>query len=215
MKTDLNQRIISIIVTCFLLIVMIQEAGAAASDSVTISGYIMPHNAPVANFTAFPLSGSVPLTVQFSDLSSGNPTSWSWDFQNDGVFENRTRNPSYTFLSPGIYSVKLHVANEYGSDSEIKTAFITITSSNLDERISKLSRYANGLNIPAWSKWTLTTALRNAANAHDRGNERVAVLHMRMFAENVRLLRWLRFITQSQSDYMISEANAITSIIIR
>jgi hypothetical protein len=37
-----------------------------------------------ANFLASPLSGKAPLTVQFTDTSSGDPTSWQWDFNSDG-----------------------------------------------------------------------------------------------------------------------------------
>src|SRR5512136_977060 len=36
--------------------------------------------APVAAFIAPPLSGPVPLTVQFIDQSTSDPTTWSWDF---------------------------------------------------------------------------------------------------------------------------------------
>jgi PKD repeat protein len=204
---------ISIMVACLLVSAMMQGAGAAGSDSVTISGYILPHTAPDANFTASPRSGYAPLVVQFTDISSGTPTSRSWDFQNDGIVDNTTQNPSYTYPSPGTYSVKLNVTNAYGSDTEIKTGSITVTGTNPLVRISALKQYASGLSIPMWSKWLLKTPLRNAEHALDRGNERAAVLHMRSFIENVRILRWWRIMTNSQSEYMISEANAIISMI--
>jgi PKD repeat protein len=192
---------------------MIQGSGAASSDSVTISGYIPPHTAPDANFTATPRSGSAPLMVQFTDISSKSPTSWSWDFQNDGIIDSKAKNPSYNYPSAGTYSVKLHVTNAYGSDTEIKTAYITVKGSNPRVRISALRQYANGLSIPMWSKWLLNTPLRNAENALYRGNERATVVQMRAFIGNVQVLRWLRIITNSQSEYMISEANAIISMI--
>jgi PKD repeat protein len=212
-RTGRYRNIISIMVACLLVSAMLQSAGAAGSDSVTISGYILPHTAPDANFTASPRSGYSPLVVQFTDISSGAPTARSWDFQNDGIVDSNAQNPSYTYSSPGTYAVKLHVTNAYGSDTEIKTGFITVTGSNPLVRISAQRQYASGLSIPLWSKWLLTTPLRNAENALDRGNERAAVLHMRSYIENVRILRWLRIITNSQSEYMISEANAIISMI--
>jgi len=212
-RTGMYRNMISIMITFLLLSAMMQGAGAATSDSITISGFILPHKAPDANFTASPRSGSAPLAVHFTDISSGSPAAWSWDFQNDGIVDSHAQNPSYTYLSAGSYTVRLNASNAFGSDTEIKTGYITVTGSNPLVRISALRQYANGLSIPVWSKWLLTTPLRNAENALDRGNERAAVLQMRAFIENVRILRWLRIITQSQSEYMISEANAIISII--
>ena len=42
-----------------------------------------------ANFSANPVTGQVPLTVAFKDLSDGRPTNWEWDFQNDEVVDNQ------------------------------------------------------------------------------------------------------------------------------
>lgn len=211
----MHRIIISIIVSYLVLSAMTQGAGAASSDSVTILGYILPHTAPEANFTASPRSGSAPLAVKFTDLSSGSPSSWSWDFQNDGIVDNTTQNPSYTYFSAGNFSVKLHITNAYGSDIEIKTVYIKVSPSNPAVRITVLKQYSSSLSIAVWSKWLLTTPLRNAENALDRGNARAAVLHTQAFIENVRVLRWLRILTQQQSEYMISEANTIISIIQR
>lgn len=80
---------------------------------------------PVANFVGSPTSGSPPLTVNFTDLSSGSPTSWSWDF-GDGVGTSTAQNPSYTYTSVGTYTVSLTVTNAYGSDDEVKTAYINV-----------------------------------------------------------------------------------------
>ena len=82
---------------------------------------------PVANFTATPLTGTVPLTVQFTDISTGTaPLTYAWDFDNDGVTDNTTQSPSYTYVNAGTYTVNLTVANGAGSDSEIKAGYITV-----------------------------------------------------------------------------------------
>ncbi|WP_052279228.1 PKD domain-containing protein [Methanosarcina acetivorans] len=79
---------------------------------------------PVANFTAVPTSGSIPLTVNFTDQSTNSPTSWFWDF---GDGENSTsQNPSHTYTSVGNHTVSLTVTNAEGSDSEVKTDYITV-----------------------------------------------------------------------------------------
>ena len=85
--------------------------------------------APAAQFTASPLQGQVPLTVQFTDKSvSIGTTSYLWDMNNDGVADYTTKNPVHTYQSVGIYTVKLTVTNASGSDRETKTNYITVSS---------------------------------------------------------------------------------------
>lgn len=57
--------------------------------------------APTAGFSAAPTSGSAPLTVQFTDTSSGSPTAWTWDF-GDGT-GSTARNPAHCCLT-GVVS---------------------------------------------------------------------------------------------------------------
>nr|WP_292426278.1 PKD domain-containing protein [Methanoregula sp.] len=79
-----------------------------SSNSTTIS--ICPL---VASFTATPVQGQVPLTVQFVDTSTDQPVSWLWNF-GDGV-TNRTQNPVHTFTTSGVYTVRLDATNNLGS----------------------------------------------------------------------------------------------------
>ncbi|WP_231589806.1 PKD domain-containing protein [Methanosarcina siciliae] len=84
--------------------------------------------APVASFTAFSTSGDAPLTVQFTDTSVNYPTSWAWDFDNDGMTDSTEQNPSHTYVTPGTYTINLTVTNDAGEDSEISTDYITVTA---------------------------------------------------------------------------------------
>ncbi len=86
---------------------------------------------PTADFSGDPTSGTAPLTVDFTDQSSGNPTSWSWDF-GDGVGTSSAQNPSYTYDNPGTYTVSLAATNAYGSDTETKTDYITVNEAGQD-----------------------------------------------------------------------------------
>ena len=82
---------------------------------------------PDADFSAFPLSGTEPLTVQFTDLSVNNPNSWEWDFDGDGIVDSTERNPVHTYEDPGTFTVILKAANgTYGNDTETKTGYITV-----------------------------------------------------------------------------------------
>ena len=83
---------------------------------------------PTAAFSATPTSGAAPLGVQFTDASSGGPTAWQWDFQNDGTVDSTQQNPSFVYANPGTYSVKLTVSNASGDDSVTKSSYITVTT---------------------------------------------------------------------------------------
>jgi PKD repeat protein len=80
--------------------------------------------APVANFSASPITGSVPLTVTFTDLSTYNPTSWLWNF-GDGTTSS-LQNPSHIYLSQGPYTVSLTATNGGGPNTKTVSNYITV-----------------------------------------------------------------------------------------
>jgi len=84
--------------------------------------------APTPAFSATPTSGTAPLNVSFTDQSTGAPTSWAWDFQNDGITDSNAQHPSFQYAAAGTYSVKLTVGNGSGSNSLTKTGYITVSS---------------------------------------------------------------------------------------
>ncbi|MEO6489515.1 MAG: PKD domain-containing protein [Ferruginibacter sp.] len=77
-----------------------------------------------AQFSATPVSGCAPLLVNFTDLSSGNPTQWRWDLGNGTI--SFLKNPSATYFIAGQYTVKLVIQKPGGIDSIVKTQYITI-----------------------------------------------------------------------------------------
>jgi PKD repeat protein/uncharacterized protein (DUF2141 family) len=81
-----------------------------------------------ANFAADTLIGQLPLTVQFSDSTIGTnpPTSWEWDFQNDGITDSYEQNPEWTYNDIGSYSVKLTVSNGEESSEMLKENYIEV-----------------------------------------------------------------------------------------
>jgi PKD repeat protein/methionine-rich copper-binding protein CopC len=84
----------------------------------------------VANFTADTTVGDGPLTVQFTDNSTGT-TGWAWDFNNDGTIDSTLQNPIWTFTNPGYYTVKLTATGPGGEDEEIKTDYIFVNGPDL------------------------------------------------------------------------------------
>ncbi len=79
---------------------------------------------PVANFSATPVEGTAPLAVSFSDTSTGNPTSWLWEF-GDGTTSS-ARNPTHSYTRTGIYDVRLTASNAGGSHSRLRLAYVTV-----------------------------------------------------------------------------------------
>jgi FOG: PKD repeat len=81
----------------------------------------------VPEFTANRLSGCAPLTVQFTDQTTGDPLFWNWDFGNGTL--STVKNPVVTFSQPGTYSVTLVVRNADGTTGITKTDYITVNPS--------------------------------------------------------------------------------------
>ena len=80
---------------------------------------------PAADFSASATSGNAPLTVKFTDKSTGSPTAWKWSF-GDGSALVTKYNPIHIYSKPGTYTVKETVSNAAGKDTEIKTNYITV-----------------------------------------------------------------------------------------
>ena len=82
---------------------------------------------PTASFSATPSSGCAPLVVNFTDESTGGINQWKWDLGNGTI--SFLKNPSATYLTPGLYTVKLVVRNAgNNADSIVKTDYINVFS---------------------------------------------------------------------------------------
>src|SRR5215831_6596735 len=91
-----------------------------ATGTITVTG---PR--PVAKFSASPSSGLAPLTVAFSDASTGNITAWTWDF-GDGT-GSTAQSPVHTYTTIGTYTVRLTAIGPGGNNTVTKTNYITVT----------------------------------------------------------------------------------------
>ena len=102
---------------------------------------------PTASFTGHPISGAAPLTVNFTDQSTGTITSWEWDFGNTGT--SADQNPTHLYTWPGTYTVSLTVTSPGGSETETKTDYITV-----DAAVGSLIVTLNPQSaIDAGAKW--------------------------------------------------------------
>ncbi len=76
------------------------------------------------DFIGEPTSGTAPLSVQFTDISTGTSTAWNWTF-GDGSY-NETHNPEHIYLAPGTYTVTLRTNNLAGSNTTTKSNYIVV-----------------------------------------------------------------------------------------
>ncbi len=109
--------------------VSLTVSGSEGTDTETKTNYItvgQPAQKPAADFVGSPTTDMPPMTVDFTDLSTGPITSWSWTFEEGEPGTSTQQNPSnILFLLPGTYTVTLTVTGPGGSDTETKTGYIT------------------------------------------------------------------------------------------
>jgi len=110
--------------------VSLTVSNQCGSDTETKTNYITILESPTANFSGIPTSGCTPLNVNFTDLSSGDPTSWNWDFGDGGT--SPQQNPSHEYQNSGTYTVSLTVSNQCGSDTKTETDYITVITTGYE-----------------------------------------------------------------------------------
>jgi predicted outer membrane repeat protein len=107
----------------YMVNLTVQDSGGLTTAG---SFNVIVYEQPVADFTASVTAGVAPLTVNFTDLSTGGVTGWAWDFDNNGVTDSTVQNPSYQYASAGVYDVKLTVTGPGGTASVTKTSFVQV-----------------------------------------------------------------------------------------
>ena len=102
--------------------------GPGGTNTKTQTSYITVNPvaplAPVANFSATPLSGAPPLSVTFTDSSTGSITSWQWDFGDTAT--STLQNPVHLYAAAGSYTAKLTVTGPGGTNTKTQTSYITV-----------------------------------------------------------------------------------------
>jgi len=85
--------------------------------------------APVANFSANVTNITVGGSVNFTDLSTNSPTSWSWSFPGGTPSSSPAQNPvGIIYNTAGVYNVSLTASNASGSNLHTKNGYIIVTS---------------------------------------------------------------------------------------
>lgn len=96
------------------------------TTTTTVTTTPVPPFPVVADFSGTPTSGFAPLTVQFTDQSTGPVTGWLWAFGDGNV--SSVQNPQFTYTSTGDWPVSLTVTNGSGSNMLTRTQYITVNT---------------------------------------------------------------------------------------
>ena len=79
------------------------------------------NRSPVANATANPTFGALPLSVQFDGAGSSDPDNdpltYEWDFQNDGTPDSTAVAPTHQYTTAGVFFAKLTVRDGKGGEN--------------------------------------------------------------------------------------------------
>lgn len=131
-----------------------------SDQGLTESGFAMTWQCalstvpPVANFSAN-TTNTCSGVVQFNDLSTDGPTSWSWDFGDGG--NSTLQNPSHTYTVNGQYTVTLIASNANGNDTHVLTNYITVNlpsaptgNGNTACQGSSATLSASGTSVLTW-----------------------------------------------------------------
>ncbi|HWQ62980.1 MAG TPA: S8 family serine peptidase [Methanospirillum sp.] len=131
-KNQIRDRILSTVDKLSSLSGKVATGGrlnaASAVGSVSPSPTVTPSPTQqpgvlTASFMASPVSGRIPLRIQFIDTSVGQPTTWAWNFGDGGY--SYQKNPVYTFTQKGVYSVRLTISRSGKMSTAYKSRYIT------------------------------------------------------------------------------------------
>ena len=82
----------------------------------------------VADFSGTPLTVCAGSTVQFTDLSTGGVTGWTWTTTGGTPATSTDQNPLIQYDTPGTYDVTLDITDGTQNETKTETAYITVVA---------------------------------------------------------------------------------------
>jgi PKD repeat protein len=118
----------------------VTDAANPGGRTLTKKSLITVDPVPVANFTATPTTGGLPLVVRFADKSTG-AAQWEWDFDGDNRIDSYVQNPVWPYVRPGVYTVSLTVRNSVGQHTLVRKDLITCQSATSNRLSPAILQY--------------------------------------------------------------------------
>ena len=149
----------------------------------------------VADFTATPINGSIPLEVNFTDQSNGDVISWEWDFENDGTVDSYDQNPTHIYDETGIYTVSLTVSDGTDTDIEIKNDYINVINVDSDDETisfeaTNLFNYPNPFNPSTTIEFSIQTDSKVDLTIYNIKGQKIRTLTSNEFTQGSHSIIW-------------------------
>lgn len=128
-----------------------QYQAIISSASLSTNGTEDPY-LPTANFTASSTSGTTSTTFTFTDSSINSPNTWYWTFGDTTT--STLQNPTHTYAAAGTYTVTMTAYNAYGSNTQTRTDYITVTGGGGSAPVSNFSAAPNTGTAPLTVNFT-------------------------------------------------------------
>jgi len=101
----------------------VTDANGVSNKAVKES-YINVLSSPVADFSFAPQAAGAGENIQFTDQSTGNPTSWMWEFGDNAT--SSLQSPTHAYAQPGTYTVTLSVSNAFGVGAPVSKSVTVV-----------------------------------------------------------------------------------------
>ena len=136
-------------------------------DSIAPKTDIIPTvvKKPLADFTPSVTSGTVPLSVKFTNGTMNGATAYSWDFTGSGAINSTEVDPVFQYALPGTYSVSLSATNSSGTDTITKHRIITVLAKDVPTSPPNLA-----VNIGTVAQVRADTSFSLVINTSNSGN---------------------------------------------
>jgi RHS repeat-associated protein len=178
--------------------VSLTATGPGGSDTLTRTNYITVTEVvspPVAGFTAAPLSGDVPLTVTFTNTTTGEATGYEWVYGDGLTGTTSAVTHTHAYTATGIYTVSLTATGPGGNDTLTRTNYITVTSAGPGELVTTTITYVYDPLYRLTSAVYSGTLTNTYAYAYDAAGNRTAMTD-----------------TAGTHSYTYDDANRLTSV---
>lgn len=112
--------------------------------STTVTKTVVIDADPTAGFSGSPTSGCAPLTVQFTNSSTGpGSLTYNWSFPGGNPSTSSSQNPQVVYAAAGAYSVTLITSSQFGSDTLVRSNYVSVATTP----IAGFTSVVNGLQV--------------------------------------------------------------------
>lgn len=108
------------------------------SNTKNMTDFIQAGFAPVADFTSSFTAFLDRLEYHFTDVSTNSPTAWSWVLNGGNPSTSTAQNPIVNYSVDGTYNVTLTATNQFGNGTVIKTGYVVVNLTDINENITVL-----------------------------------------------------------------------------